>query len=164
MARKTTATPAKQTEKPAPAGTSAKVAAKPTKVASAKAVIAKTVAPKTPVAVAGRGKAKPATTKGKIAAPAPKPATVTLKHLALGLSESRGIPKRDAEGFVADLIGDLVGRVKAGAKVRIAGLGVIEIKDRPARMARNPATGEPVQVAASRKVAFRAAKELKAAL
>ena len=51
--------------------------------------------------------------------------------------------------------------MKAGARVRIAGLGVLEVKDRPARMARNPATGASVQVAASRKVLFRVAKNLK---
>jgi DNA-binding protein HU-beta len=46
----------------------------------------------------------------------------------------------------------------------MSGLGIIEVKDRPARMGRNPATGAAVQIAASKKVAFRAAKELKAAM
>jgi DNA-binding protein HU-beta len=46
----------------------------------------------------------------------------------------------------------------------VSGLGIIEVKDRPARMGRNPATGEAIQIAASKKVAFRAAKELKEAL
>ena len=64
----------------------------------------------------------------------------------------------------AELVGDLVAQVKAGAKVRIAGLGMLEIRNRPARTARNPATGEPVEVAASRKLVFRAAKELKEAV
>ena len=74
------------------------------------------------------------------------------------------MPKRDAEAFAAELVGDLVAQIKTGAKVRIAGLGVLEIRNRPARTARNPATGEPVQVAASRKLVFRAAKELKEAV
>ncbi len=55
-------------------------------------------------------------------------------------------------------------RLKAGERVRIGGFGVIEVKDRPARMGRSPATGEAIQIAASRKLAFRAAKELKAAI
>ena len=112
-----------------------------------------------------------ALTKGgkKAAAPPPptKPAkapVVTLKHLAAGISERRGMPKREAEAFAAELIGDLLARVKEGARVKVAGLGILEIKDRPARTARNPATGEPVQVAPSRKVAFRPAKELKGAV
>jgi DNA-binding protein HU-beta len=46
----------------------------------------------------------------------------------------------------------------------MSGLGIIEVKDRPARMGRNPATGEPIQIKASKKVAFRPAKELKEAV
>jgi DNA-binding protein HU-beta len=42
-----------------------------------------------------------------------------------------------------------------------SGLGILQVRDRPARIARNPATGEPVAVAASRKIAFRLAKDLK---
>ena len=40
----------------------------------------------------------------------------------------------------------------------MSGLGIIEVKDRPARMGRNPATGATVQIAASKKVAFHAEK------
>ena len=111
----------------------------------------------------------PAKTEKKIAAPPPpaKPPKVpvaTLKHLAAGMAERRGTPRRDAEAFAAELIGDLLARVREGARIKIAGLGTLEIKDRPARIGRNPATGEAVQVKASRKVAFRAAKELKDAV
>ena len=62
------------------------------------------------------------------------------------------------------MFGRLVAHLKAGERVRIGGLGIIEVKNRPARMARNPATGEAIHVEASRKVAFRAAKELKDAI
>ena len=55
-------------------------------------------------------------------------------------------------------------RLKAGDKVRMDGFGVIEVKDRPARTGRNPGTGETIQIAASRKLVFRPAKELKAAV
>jgi DNA-binding protein HU-beta len=58
----------------------------------------------------------------------------------------------------------VTGILKNGDRVRMSGLGIIEVKDRPARMGRNPATGAAVQIAASKKVAFRAAKELKAAV
>ena len=51
-----------------------------------------------------------------------------------------------------------------GDKIRLTGLGILQVRDRPARTARNPATGEPVEVAASRKIAFRPAKELKNAV
>jgi DNA-binding protein HU-beta len=45
--------------------------------------------------------------------------------------------------------------------VKIAGFGIFQIKDRKAREGRNPATGEKIQIKASKKVAFRASKELK---
>ena len=58
----------------------------------------------------------------------------------------------------------MTGILQKGDRLRMSGLGIIEVKDRPARMGRNPATGAAVQIAASKKVAFRAAKELKAAV
>lgn len=119
--------------------------------------------PAKPAAKASGAKAAPARAKAA-PPPPPKPVTVTLKHLAAGRSERRGLAQQDAEAFAAELVGDLVAQVKTGAKARIAGLGVLEIKDSPARTARNPATGEPVAVAASRKLVFRAAKELKEAV
>jgi DNA-binding protein HU-beta len=72
------------------------------------------------------------------------------------------------KGWTACRSAGLVDRVTpiltAGDRVRMSGLGTIEVKDRPARMGRNPATGAAIQIAASRKVAFRAAKELKEAV
>ncbi len=100
-------------------------------------------------------------------APAPKaaaPATVTSKQLAARLAEAQGMPKQQAEAVLDGLVGLLVEHLKAGDRLRLGGLGVIEVKDRPARSGRNPATGEAIQIAASRKVAFRPAKELKDAL
>ena len=51
--------------------------------------------------------------------------------------------------------------LKKGARVRIGGLGVLQVRKRAARMGRNPATGEPIKIKASKKIAFRPAKELK---
>ena len=48
-----------------------------------------------------------------------------------------------------------------GQRIRIVGLGILQVRKRAARMGRNPATGEAIQIKASKKVAFRAAKELK---
>jgi DNA-binding protein HU-beta len=47
---------------------------------------------------------------------------------------------------------------------RIAGLGILVVRQRAARMDCNPATGEPIKIKASKKVAFRAAKDLKEAI
>src|SRR5262249_33216769 len=49
-------------------------------------------------------------------------------------------------------------------RVRIPGLGILQVRKRPARMGRNPATGEAIKIKASKKIAFRAAKDLKAAV
>jgi DNA-binding protein HU-beta len=92
------------------------------------------------------------------------PTTVTLKHLATGLAERHDMPKKQADTLLADLFGQLVDHLKSGERVRISGLGIIEVKNRPARMGRNPATGEAIQIKDSKKVAFRAAKELKDAI
>ena len=55
-------------------------------------------------------------------------------------------------------------QLKKRERVRIAGLGILQVRNRAARMGRNPATGEAIQIKASKKVAFRAAKGLKMAV
>ncbi|WP_158744922.1 HU family DNA-binding protein [Acidisphaera sp. L21] len=99
----------------------------------------------------------------KVVAPV-KAQTVTLKQMATAFSEQHATTNKDAQAILTDVFDRVVSHLKAGDRVRIAGLGIIEVKDRPARMGRNPATGEAVQIKASRKIAFRAAKELKAAI
>ena len=54
--------------------------------------------------------------------------------------------------------------VSKGEPVSIPGFAKFVKVDRPARMGRNPATGEAIQIKASKKVAFRASKELKEAI
>jgi DNA-binding protein HU-beta len=117
-----------------------------------------------------RSVTKPAAAKksAKSAAKAPaKPVaatTVTLKHIAAGLAERHDMPTKQLEALLTGVFGSVIDHIKAGDRVRIAGLGIIEIKDRAARMGRNPATGEAIKIKASRKVAFRAAKDLKEAI
>jgi DNA-binding protein HU-beta len=87
--------------------------------------------------------------------------TVTLKQLAPELAEAHGLTRKQAEAVLADLIEMVTGRLKAGDKVRLTGLGILQVRDRPARTGRNPGTGRPIEIKASRKIAFSAAKELK---
>ena len=87
--------------------------------------------------------------------------TVSLKHLAAALAETHEMPKKNAEALLNDLITMLTKHLKKGDRIRLVGLGVLVVRKRAARMGRNPATGEPVQIKASKKVAFRASKELK---
>ena len=90
--------------------------------------------------------------------------TVTLRHLGNAISESHQLPKKQANEILADAIGMITNYLKKGARIRIGGLGILQVKKRPARMGRNPATGEQIKIKASKKVAFRAAKELKEAV
>jgi DNA-binding protein HU-beta len=58
----------------------------------------------------------------------------------------------------------IVKHLKKGDRIRIGGLGILQVRKRAARMGRNPATGEPIKIKASKKVAFRASKDLKEAV
>ena len=88
-------------------------------------------------------------------------ATVTLKHLAAKLAEDHEMSKKQTEAVLGDLVGLISKHLKKGDRIRIGGLGILVVRKRAARMGRNPATGQPIQIKASKKVAFRAAKELK---
>ena len=92
------------------------------------------------------------------------PATITLKHLAAALAEEHDLSKKAAEAILTDMVGKIAKHLKKGERVRIVGLGILQVRKRAARMGRNPATGEPIQIKASKKVAFRAAKDLKEAV
>jgi DNA-binding protein HU-beta len=86
--------------------------------------------------------------------------TVTLKHLAASLAEDNELSKKQAEAILGGLVGNIVKHLKKGERIRIGGLGILQVRKRAARMA----TGEPIQIKASKKVAFRASKELKEAI
>jgi DNA-binding protein HU-beta len=92
------------------------------------------------------------------------PATVTLKHIAAKLAEDHELPKKQAESMLSDMVGLVVKHLKKGDRIRIGGLGILQVRKRAARMGRNPATGEAIKIKASKKVAFRASKELKEAV
>ena len=94
---------------------------------------------------------------------APQP-TVTLKHLAAALAEDHDLSKRQAEAMLGDLVALTTRHLKKGDKIRLSGLGILQVRKRAARMGRNPATGEAIKIKASKKVAFRVAKELKEAV
>ena len=87
--------------------------------------------------------------------------TVSLKHLAAALAENHELPKKQTEAMLNDVVALITKHLRKGDRIRLVGLGVLVVRKRAARMGRNPATGEPVQIKASKKVAFRAAKELK---
>src|SRR5579863_10650126 len=90
--------------------------------------------------------------------------TITLKHLAAAIAEDQELSKKQAEAILGDLVNRITKHLKKGERIRIVGLGILQVRKRAARMGRNPATGEAIKIKASKKVAFRAAKDLKMAV
>ncbi len=135
------------------------MAVKPTTKKAPATKVAVKKAPVKKVAVAKKPAAKPA---AKAVAPKKAaPDVLTLKHLAAELSEAHEVPKKQAEAMVSDFIDRMGGHLKKGKKLRISGLGILQVRKRPARNGRNPATGEAIKIKASKKVAFRPSKDLK---
>lgn len=115
-------------------------------------------------------KSKLAATKPMAVKSAPKkangasPAKITLKNLAHGLAEEHQMTKKQGEAMLNDLVALITKHLKKGERIRLVGLGILQVRKRAARMGRNPATGEAIKIKASKKVAFRASKELKMAI
>jgi DNA-binding protein HU-beta len=151
------------------AATKAAAAGKQAAPPAAKAPVAKQAAP-----IAKKGppvakKSAPVAKKGaapakKTAAKAAPQVTITLKHIAAELAEGNDLSKKQAEGILGDVVALTTRHLKNGDKIRLAGLGILQVRNRAARMGRNPATGEAMPIKASKKIAFRPAKELKQAM
>src|SRR6476620_2472506 len=104
-------------------------------------------------------KAAPRAKKSAASAKAAPQMTVTLKHLATALSDSHDLPKRQAEAMLSDLVTLTTRHLRKGDKIRLNGIGSLQARKRAARMGGNPASGEAIKIKASKKVAFRVAKE-----
>jgi DNA-binding protein HU-beta len=111
---------------------------------------------------------KPAAKKPAAKAPAAKKApaspTIPMSKLIAELAEKHGLSKKSATELFNDFVELTVKNLKKGNKVRLTGLGILQVRKRAARMGRNPATGEAIKIKASKKVAFRVAKDLKEAI
>ncbi|HEY3812459.1 MAG TPA: HU family DNA-binding protein [Caulobacteraceae bacterium] len=92
-----------------------------------------------------------------------KVVTVSSKQLAAKLAENHDLSKKAVEAIMADMTTMIIKHLKKGEKVRL-GLGILQVRKRAARMGRNPATGEAIKIKASKKLAFRPAKEVKEAI
>ena len=80
------------------------------------------------------------------------------------VAQKTGLKKKEAEAAVSAMTDAVISALREGEKVQIFGFGNFETKEVAAREGRNPATGETIQIAASKKPAFTAAKALKDAL
>ena len=122
---------------------------------TAKKATAKAAAPK---AAGAKGAKK--TTK----AAASSDGILTLRNIAETPSEAHELPKRQANEMLTQVVEMIAKSLKKGEKIRLTGLGILQVRKRAARMGRNPQTGEAIKIKASKKIAFRPAKELKDAV
>lgn len=90
--------------------------------------------------------------------------TMNKADIITHVHEELGGTKTEAERAVDTVINSIVDTLKDGNEVSIAGLGIFSAKMRNARTARNPRTGEAIEVPAMRVPKFRAAKALKDAV
>ena len=111
---------AKTTTKAAPAKKTAKAAPKAAAKAPARAAAARKPAAKAPAVKLAAG------------------STVSLKQLAAGLAENHEMPKRQVEAILGELVDTCTGHLKKGIKIRMNGLGIFQVRARPARLGRNP--------------------------
>lgn len=90
--------------------------------------------------------------------------TVALRQIAAELAEKNELTKKQGNEIMDDFVTLVTKNLKKGVRIRLNGLGILQVRKRAARMGRNPATGEAIKIKASKKVAFRVAKDLKEAV
>ena len=82
-------------------------------------------------------------------------------ELVAVVAEKSGITKKDAERVVSATFETITAQLMKGEKVQISGFGIFEVKEREARVGRNPRTKEAIEIPASKAPAFKASKALK---
>ena len=82
-------------------------------------------------------------------------------ELVAAVAEKSGLTKKDAERVVSATFETITAQLQKGDKVQISGFGIFEVKEREARVGRNPRTKEAIQIPASKAPAFKASKTLK---
>ena len=85
-------------------------------------------------------------------------------ELVAAMAEQTNLSKKDAEAALKAFIDVVSEELKKGEKVQLVGFGTFEVSERAAREGRNPKSGEPMKIAASKLPAFRAGKALKDAV
>lgn len=89
---------------------------------------------------------------------------MTLDELNAAVAQSTGMTKAKAAEAVHAVLGGIQEALKRGDRVAIAGFGVFEVAHRAAREGRNPQTGKPITIKASKSVRFKAGKNLREAV
>ena len=89
---------------------------------------------------------------------------MTKSDLIERLAGKADLTRPRAEELLDFLLNDVTEALKNGEKVNISGFGTITVSNRKARTGRNPKSGEPIEIPASRSAKFKAGKTLKEAL
>ena len=82
-------------------------------------------------------------------------------ELVAAVAETTGLTKKDTESFLNATLETISQKLVSGEKVQISGFGTFEVKEREARVGRNPRTKEAIQIPATRQPVFKASKTLK---
>jgi len=89
---------------------------------------------------------------------------MTKAELIESVASKTDLPKAIAERAVNTVFDDIVAALKAGDKISISGFGTFAVSSRKARTGRNPKTGDPIEIPASKSAKFKAGKTLKDSL
>ena len=82
-------------------------------------------------------------------------------ELIAAVAEKTGLTKKDAERVVSTTFETVAATIQKGEKVSISGFGIFEVKNREARIGRNPRTKEEIKIPASKVPVFKPGKALK---
>ena len=82
-------------------------------------------------------------------------------ELIAAAAQSAGMQKKDAERLINAAIDTITATLAKGEKVQLSGFGIFEVKDREARVGRNPHTKEAIGIPATRVPVFKPSKNLK---
>lgn len=83
------------------------------------------------------------------------------QELVSAMAEKANLSKKDAEAALVAFIGSVQDALKKGEKVQLVGFGSFEVRDRAARVGRNPQTGAEMKIEAAKIPTFKAGSSLK---
>lgn len=89
---------------------------------------------------------------------------LTKAQIAEQLAKANNLSKAAATDFTNQFFSQIAHALENGEEVTIAGFGNFKLGQRAARTGKNPRTGEPLQIAASKTISFKAGKALKDAV
>ena len=82
-------------------------------------------------------------------------------ELISAVAAKTGLSKKDSEKAINATFDTITASLEAGEKIQLVGFGVFDVKERGARVGRNPKTKEEIEIPASRVPVFKAGKALK---